>query len=130
MVFAIAKDVTDKKLAEVTVEEQYLKFKNLAAHFKDKIEKDRKYFAVELHEDLAQLASAIKLEIESLEMHTPDISVQAKEKIKNISDISHLMIDTIKRVAFTVSPYMLDDLGLQETMAWCCKEFSRLSNIL
>ena len=47
IVFAIAKDVTERKLAEKEIEEKYQKFKGLATHFKSSIEKDRKNFAIE-----------------------------------------------------------------------------------
>src|SRR5450432_2255044 len=41
IVFAIAKDVSARKQTEAAIEEKYRKFKNLAAHFKSSIEKDR-----------------------------------------------------------------------------------------
>lgn len=129
MVFAIAKDISEKKKAEIVNEEQFIKFKNLASHFKHKIEKDRKYFAVELHEELAQLASAIKLNVEYVDMNTPDINSEVKQRIKNVVSISRMMIDNIKKIAFTVSPYILDDVGLSETISWYCKEYSLLNNI-
>lgn len=129
LVFAIAKDISEKKKAEIANEEQFIKFKNLASHFKHKIEKDRKYFAVELHEELAQLASAIKLNVEYVDMNTPDINSEVKQRIKNVVSISRMMIDNIKKIAFTVSPYILDDVGLSETISWYCKEYSLLNNI-
>ena len=129
LVLAIAKDISYNKKAEIANEEQFIKFKKSAAHFKHKIEKDRKYFAVELHEELAQLASAIKLNVEFVDMNTPDINSEIKERIKNVASISHLMIDNIKKIAFSLSPYILDDVGLTETIRWYCKEFSLLNNI-
>ena len=43
IVFAIAKDITSRKLMEQEIEEKYKKFKSLATHFKNTIEKDRKF---------------------------------------------------------------------------------------
>src|SRR5687768_3861580 len=63
IVFAIAKDITKRKLQEKEIEDKYKKFKSLATHFKKSIEEDRKYLAVELHEELAQLASVVKMDI-------------------------------------------------------------------
>ncbi|MDO9376214.1 MAG: PAS domain S-box protein [Ferruginibacter sp.] len=40
IVFAIAKDVTERKLAEAEIEVAYKKFKGLATHFKKTVEKD------------------------------------------------------------------------------------------
>ena len=46
VVFAIAKDITERKQVEKELEEKYLKFKGLATHFKSSIEKDRKKFRI------------------------------------------------------------------------------------
>ena len=40
VVFAIAKDITERKQAEKEIEEKYKKFKSLATHFKSSIEKE------------------------------------------------------------------------------------------
>ena len=45
LIFAIAKDVSRKRLAEIEIEKKYNKFKSLATHFKSTIEKDRKFLA-------------------------------------------------------------------------------------
>ncbi|RYF87936.1 MAG: PAS domain S-box protein, partial [Chitinophagaceae bacterium] len=51
VVLGIAKDVTARKELEKLVEERYNKFKGLATHFKNSIEKDRKSLAYGLHEE-------------------------------------------------------------------------------
>ena len=57
VVFAIAKDITVKRNAEIETEKNFRKYKELTAHFKDLVEKDRQFFASELHEELGQLAA-------------------------------------------------------------------------
>lgn len=128
IVFAIAKDITSRKKIEQDVEASYRKFKNLASHFKSKIEKDRKYFAVELHESVAQLAAAIKMDIDWIR-HDPQLTGVLKSRVDHASAVSELLINTIQRISFSVSPYMLDDLGLSETLTWLCKEFTILNKM-
>ena len=129
VVFAIAKDITEKKQIEKEVEKKYLKFKGLATHFKTTLEKDRKYFAVELHEELAQLASIVKIDIEWLKDKLPDLPEHLNDRMKHASTISELLINTIRKISFSVSPNMLDDLGLDESLKWLCKEFTILTGI-
>lgn len=128
-VFALAKDVTERKMEEKAIEEKFIKFKHLATHFKSKIEKDRMYFAVELHEELAQLAAVIKMDIDWLSNNIPNPTGIMKQRLDNSLVVSRMLIETIRRVAFSVSPGILDDLGLDETLKWLCKEFSNLNNI-
>jgi PAS domain S-box-containing protein len=129
VVFAIAKDITEKKLVEKKVEEEYRKFKNLATHFKTSIEEDRKYFATELHEELAQLAASIKMDIYWMRNNIPDLPEPSRKRLDQSLTVSDLLINTIRRISFALSPNMLDDMGLNATLEWQCKEFSTLTGI-
>jgi PAS domain S-box-containing protein len=129
LVFAIAKDVTERKEREKEIEEKYIKFKSLASHFKSSIEKDRKTFAAELHEELAQLASVVKMDIDWISQNLPDSQAALKIRMDHAAAISDLHINTIRKISFSISPNMLDDVGLIETIKWLCNEFSLLHNI-
>jgi signal transduction histidine kinase len=43
--------------------------------------------------------------------------------------MADLLIGTIRRISFSISPGMLDDLGLTEVLRWQCGEFSVLNGI-
>ncbi len=129
IVFAIAKDITQRKLIEAEVEENYIKFKSLTSHFKNNIEQDRKYFAYELHEELAQLVAVVNMDLGWMANNTPDMPGKFKEKIDHASAVSKLLIRTIQRLSFAISPQMLDNLGLDATLDWLCKEFTVLYGI-
>ncbi len=127
VVFAIAKDITHKKVVEEEMNEKYTRFKGLAYQFKNSIEKDRKYFAVELHEEIAQLASVIKMDLDSVTNKVDDELINVR--INHASTVCELMVQTIRKMSFELSPHMLDDLGLNETLKWLCKDFSVLNQI-
>jgi PAS domain S-box-containing protein len=129
VVFAIAKDITKRRQMELEIEEDYRKFKGLATHFKSSIEEDRKYLARELHEELAQLASILKMDIESARKHLAVLPPSAGDRIENAAIVSQQLITTIRRLSFSISPNMLEHLGLNATLEWHCKEFSILSSI-
>jgi PAS domain S-box-containing protein len=129
IVFAIAKDVTQRKEMENEVLEKYNKFKSLATHFKNSIEKDRKFLAYELHEELAQLSAAVKMEVDMISMSERELNESAKNKLAHVSGIAGLLMKTIQRISFSISPSMLEEFGLHETMEWLCKEFSILNGI-
>ncbi len=129
IVFAIAKDVTVRKHAEKETEEKYKKFKSLATYFKSNIEKDRKYLTYELHEELAQLAFAIKMDIEQIAANAADLTESSKNNIEHALSVSSLLIKTLQRISLSISPNILDDFGLNATLEWLCKEFSILNNM-
>ncbi|MFT3845586.1 MAG: PAS domain S-box protein [Lacibacter sp.] len=129
IVFAIAKDVSSRKAAEKEIEERFEKFKSLAGHFKSRSERDRKYIAVELHEELAQLVAVVKMDIDWLATNEPALSEMARKRAEHASVVSDLITNAIRRISFSISPGMLQDIGLTETLKWHCNEFSLLSGI-
>lgn len=129
LVLGIAKDITDRKKIETEVEEQFEKYKGLATHFKKLVENDRKYFAYELHEKLAQLLAVVNLDINWLGMHAPELPDNFRSRLGHASAVCKLMIETIQKLAFSISPQMLDDIGLNATMEWLCAEFAVLHGI-
>ncbi|HEX8333986.1 MAG TPA: ATP-binding protein [Segetibacter sp.] len=129
VVFAIAKDITLKKLVEKQNEEESKKFKGLASHFKSNVEKERKSIAYELHEDLAQLATAIKMDIEMIKSGSEGLTTFLQGRIENACEVSQLLIDKIRKISFSKSPNMLEQLGLNETLQWLCNEFATITNV-
>ncbi len=129
LVFAIARDITQRKQLEKSVEEDYKKFKSLASHFKSSIEKDRKFLAYELHEELAQLASALKMDLDMIPITVQALPDTAKTKIEHAAAVAGLLMKTIKRISFSISPSMLDEFGLNTSLEWLCSEFAILSGI-
>lgn len=129
IVFAIAKDISKRKRIEKEVEETYKKFKSLATHFKKSIEKDRKYLAVELHEELAQLASVVKMDVDWIRIKVADLPEPVKSRVEHASVVADLLINTIRKITFSISPVMLEETGLNATLKWHCREFSLLNGI-
>lgn len=129
LVFAIAKDITEKKVKENQNEEKYLRFRNLANYFKTTIEEERKYLAIELHEELAQLAAVVKMDLEWIQQGGLKIADCSIDRIERALTACDLLITAIRRISFSISPKMLEDLGLTETIKWLAREFSLLKNI-
>ncbi len=129
IVFAIAKDITASKIREQETEEKYHRYKTLATHFKNRAEDDRKYLAYELHEEVAQLAAVVKMHIAWVDQRVSDLPGKAKERLEEALLMSDLLIRSIRRISFSVSPNMMNDLGFNATTEFQCKEFAVLNGI-
>jgi len=128
VVFAIAKDISETKRKEKEIEEKARAYKNMASHFKDRAERDRRYMASELHEEVAQLAAALKLDLQQLKKDTGgSMPVLMNEKLDDALVVTDMLIRTIRQLCFNFHPGMLDDFGFHATMEWMCKEFSQLN---
>lgn len=129
LVFAIAKDITENKKREQETEARYHTFKKLALHFKSRAEQDRQYVAEELHEDLAQLAAAQKMNLAWLKQHIGEQPEAVEERMEETELMADLLLRSIRDLSFSVSPNMIEDMGLHATIEWKCNEFTRLTGI-
>ena len=129
IVFAIAKDITETKLIEREVEEKFRKFRNLATHFKSSIEKDRKYLAFELHEEFAQLAAVVKMDIHWFDDNFTEMPAHGRKRLDHALAVTDLLINGLRRVTYSISPPMLEDLGLDDTLKWLSEDFTALNGI-
>ena len=129
LVFAIAKDITKRKEAEQEIEEKYWQSRKQAEHFKTSLEKDKKYLAAELHEQIAQLASAIKIDVTWLSENIPGVNDKIKARLDHAHATSEMLINSIRKISYAISPGMIEDLGLNETLRWLAEEFTILNGI-
>lgn len=129
IVFAIAKDISDRKKRETEIREKYKKFKNLATHFKSSLEEDRKTLATELHEELAQLASVVKMDIDWLSTNSKELPPSSRNRIENTLAISDLLVSSIRRISYSLRSNILDDFGLNASLETLCTDFAILHGI-
>src|SRR5688572_15024767 len=129
IVFAIARDITIKKQSEIEIEANFKKYKELAAHFKHHVEKDRHFFASELHEELAQLATVIKMDFEWLTVQQPSADEISKKRMESGLAAAKTLIDRIRKLSYSINPAQIEDIGLDSVIRSLCSEFYRLTGI-
>lgn len=96
--------------------------KHVMANLVRNQESERKAIAQEIHEEIAQSLSAIKMSLETWldsDAHSEDFKSQV---MLSIIERTKTDIDLIRRLTKRLSPIMLDDLGVKTTVAELCKE--------
>lgn len=129
IVFAIAKDITSRKTMEIEIEENYKKYKGLTAHFKHHVEKDRQFFAAELHEELAQLATVIKMNIEWINSQQQQFDEVSKKRIQHVLTSVELLINKIRKLSYSINPGKISEFGLDTVLSSLCQEFFQTTRI-
>jgi signal transduction histidine kinase len=102
----------------------------LSHHLQNIREEERKYLAGEVHEELGQLAAAVKIDIDWLTL-TPkeEIKDTEKKRLSHASVASAKLISAIRKIAATLRPSMLDHLGLNASLEWLCKQFTDQNDV-
>jgi signal transduction histidine kinase len=92
-------------------------------------EEERKSLSRELHDELGQMLTALRMEIGRAEraqaLGSPAFSATVGESKALIDKMMRLVRD----LAMGLRPSMLDDLGLEPALAWQAREFSRRYNV-
>jgi len=127
-VLSISRDITESKKAEDDLNLMNEKLRSLSAHLQNIQENERTAIAREIHDELGQNLTALKMDIDWLSKRLPDDAV-LKEKVKDILAMVGDIFKTVKRIAVELRPNILDDLGLIAALEWQGQEFEKHTGI-
>jgi two-component system, NarL family, sensor histidine kinase UhpB len=91
-------------------------------------EEERARIARELHDELGQLLTALKMDLSWLREHV----AQQPEVAKKAAEMNAMLDQTVsatRRISADLRPLMLDDLGLADAAAWLVDEFGKRSGV-
>jgi PAS domain S-box-containing protein len=110
----VARDVTQRVLAEMQVHELSGKLINAQ-------EEERKHLALDLHDELGQLLSALKIGLQSF--HREAGSSQGRE-LNRLIQLSQTIMDRVRSLAYNLRPAILDNFGLAAAVQDLCESLT------
>lgn len=125
---AVVRDVSERLQAQMDLRESRQRLRELAALNEATRESERKHIAREVHDELGQVLTALRMNLSLLEMRfgaqDPALNAQAVG-MKALVDRA---IQGVRNVAVNLRPSALD-MGLVAAIEWLCNEFSRHTGI-
>lgn len=103
--------------------------RGLAARLQNVREEERALVAREMHDELGQACTAIKMDLASIGRKTYKRQTQLLAKVSSASQLADQMIMTVRRIASELRPRTLDDLGLSAALEWQAQEFESRTGI-
>jgi PAS domain S-box-containing protein len=122
-------DLTTQKESEKKLEDSRGKLRNLAVHLLHAREEERKRVAREMHDDLGQVLTALKMDLQWIDKKLVPRSTEAMEKIQGAIALADQTIEIVHRISLELRPGLLDDLGLSAAIEWLGGDFSRRHGI-
>jgi signal transduction histidine kinase len=103
------------------------KLRRLAAHLISVREEERAHIAREIHDELGQVLTGLKMEVGWLAKRLKDKDLI--DKTDSMSKLIDSTVQTVRKIATGLRPEMLDDMGLIAAVAWQAKEFQKRTGI-
>ena len=128
-ILSLANDITAKFEAEENLQKSNEALRSLASHIETIREKERSHMAREIHDELGQQLTGLKMDISWLNKKINSQDEAVKEKMKDAIALIDKTVITVRRIATQLRPSILDDLGLIAAMEWQSEEFEKRSEI-
>lgn len=103
--------------------------RDLATHLQNVREEERTRIAREIHDELGQQLTGLKMEISWLNKKIKPENIEVSNKLKDALFLIDDTVKNVRRIATQLRPSMLDDLGLVSAMEWQSDEFQKRFHI-
>ncbi|HVC10145.1 MAG TPA: PAS domain S-box protein [Burkholderiales bacterium] len=124
----ILRDVTLRKQYEDRLKRQQDELRELSARVQEAREEEKTRIARELHDELGQLLTALKMDLTWLRERLP-AAPEAAAKVEQMNALLDQTVGSVRRIAADLRPLMLDDLGFLDAAVWLVEDFSRRSGV-
>ncbi len=121
----LANDVTDRIAAEKALDKSHQDIRQLATHLEKVRETERTHIAREIHDELGQQLTGLKMDIFWLNRKIKDQDAEVHSKIAETIQLIDMTVKTVRRIATELRPSILDDLGLIAALEWQSEEFEK-----
>lgn len=123
----IVENITERKRAEMEMRTTQNRLRTLSRTLLKKMEIERHYVAYELHDEIGQALTAVKLNLESIR------SLPGHEGLDGHLDESVAVIDRalqqVRDLSLNLRPSVLDDLGLMAALRWLVNSMTSKSGL-
>ena len=122
-------DITEAKEGETQLQASREQLRELSRFLESVREEERTRMAREIHDELGQTLTALKIDVSWLAKRLPQDQESLLRKTESMHDLVGAAIERVKRISAELRPGVLDDLGLVDAIQWQTQEFSKLTGI-
>jgi PAS domain S-box-containing protein len=127
---AVLRDVTQRRRAEAELREMNRQLRALSASLQNVREQERKRISAELHDELGQQLTGLKLDLVWLAGRAKEGRAATAEQIDAMRQLLDATISSVRRIAADLRPLILGDLGFGEAVTWQTAEFAKRSGLV
>ncbi|MCP4107033.1 MAG: PAS domain-containing protein [Desulfobacteraceae bacterium] len=118
----ISTDITELKKAQKQLH-------RLSGSIMENQEKERSAIARELHDELGQMLTALRMDAVWLHRRLKEKDSEVSERALTMCSLIDKTIEDVRSIAIRLRPGVLDDLGLVDALEWYTASFERRTEI-
>ncbi|MEW6585031.1 MAG: sensor histidine kinase [Nitrospirota bacterium] len=124
---SISREIAERNQAEEELKSSREQLRYLSAHLQSAIEEERMYISRDIHDEMGQLLTALKMDLfwlnRKIQKNLPKKSLLMK--IESMSELIDEAVKAVQKKSADLRPGLLDDLGLTAAIEWQASEFSK-----
>jgi len=125
----ILRDITRRKQFEEELQRSQRELRELSARVLEAREEEKAHIARELHDELGQMLTALKMDLAELRRRLPAGDDALAGMVGAMDTLLDRTVSATRRISADLRPLMLDDLGLAEAADWLIQEFAKRSGV-
>lgn len=122
-------DITEQKRTEVELENSRQQLRDLSTHLQTILEEERTRLSREIHDELGQQLTILKMELAWLRKQLPRKENLLRQRTQSMTKLVDATIRGVRKISAEMRPVVLDDLGLTAAMEWQVEEFKNRTGL-
>ncbi|CAM2144161.1 PAS domain-containing sensor histidine kinase [Paraburkholderia tropica] len=119
------RDITERLRAEDSLKRSREELRELSANLQNVREAEKTRIARELHDDLGQQLTALKIDLSTLQNRLGGaVDDDIATRLDGMGKLIDSTVRAVRRIAADLRPVMLDDLGLVPAIEWLANDFT------
>jgi len=124
----LREQIATREKVEQELKDSRGQLRSLSEHLQSAREEERKRIAREVHDELGQALSVLKIDVKCLRDAVGD-NETLQNQIDGIAEGLDVTVQSVRRICTELRPAILDHFGLPAAIEWQAKEFERRTGI-
>ncbi|HEX7952448.1 MAG TPA: response regulator [Burkholderiales bacterium] len=121
----LSNEIRERKVAEDHLRESEVQLRALAARLISIREEERTRIAREIHDELGQVLTGVKMDIMWLSKRLDATDKALVEKTTSMGQLIDSTMHLVRKISSGLRPEILDDMGLVAAIGWQTNEFQK-----